>query len=214
MEVILDVVYLAPSSLAMTKPRVFAILLAAGSSDRLGFPKPLARFGEKTALEIAAANCRGLATPVFVLGSDAALVRRTIPRGARVVVNRRWRSGQLSSLLAGLRKVPRDAAFLIYPVDHPLLTRGIVRRLIGAFERRKASSSIVMPIFGRHAGHPILCSAEIRRELGRARMAREAVYREPSRILKVRMKTEAICKDFDSPSTYYECLRSFRLRRA
>jgi CTP:molybdopterin cytidylyltransferase MocA len=198
----------------MNKSRVFPILLAAGSAGRLGFPKPLARFGEKTALEIAVANCAGLAPPVVVLGSDANLVRPAVPRGLRVVIHQRWRRGQLSSLLAGLRKVPRDAAFLIYPVDHPLLTRAIVQRLVRAFERRKPRYAIVMPIFGRRPGHPVICEAEIRRELRRGDTAREVVYREPRRILKVRMKTAAVCRDFDSPATYFECLRSFPARRA
>src|SRR5713226_7237659 len=94
-EILSGVVYPAGCSLAMNKSRVFPILLAAGSSGRLGFPKPLAPFGEKTALEIAGANCAGRASPVVVLGSDAILVRPDGPGGLRGVINPGRRSGQI-----------------------------------------------------------------------------------------------------------------------
>ncbi len=194
----------------MKKAQIYPILLAAGSSGRLGFPKPLARFGDKTAVEIAVANCAGLAPPVVVLGSDAAQVRRAVPRGARVVINRRWRSGQLSSLLAGLRRVPRDAAFLIYPVDHPLLTRAIVQRLVRAFERRPRGKTIVMPMQRRQPGHPVICAAEIRDEMCRARTAREVVYRDTTRLLYVGVMTSAIRQEFADLASYLACLQRFR----
>src|SRR5258708_5149532 len=77
------VVYAARFLTEMRKRDLVPILLAAGSSDRLGFPRPLARFGNKTALEIAVENCAGLARPVVVLGNDAGEIRKGVPRGAR-----------------------------------------------------------------------------------------------------------------------------------
>ena len=198
----------------MKKPEIFPVLLAAGSSKGLGFPKPLARFGEQTALEIAVANCVGLATPVVVLGSDAAVVRCGVPRGACVVINRRWRSGQLSSLQAGLRKVPRDAAFLIYPVDLPLLTRSIVFRLVRVFEQRPKGKTIVMPVFRSHPGHPVICAAEIRHEMKRGRTAREVVYQDRERVCYVLVRASAVCQDFANPTSYLDCLKRFRAQKA
>jgi CTP:molybdopterin cytidylyltransferase MocA len=191
-------------------PRIFPVLLAAGSSVRLGFPKPLARFGGKTALEIAVANCAGLRPPVVVLGDQAGRILPGVPRGARVVIHRRWRAGQLSSLLAGLRQVPRGADFLVYPVDHPLLTRGLVKRLVAGFLRRGRRQKIVLPRRGRRVGHPVVFSAALRGELLRARTAREVVYRDRERIEYVRVRSAAIREDFDTPASYRRCLRQFR----
>ena len=139
-------------------------------------------------------------------------IRKGVPRGARTVIHRRWKLGQLSSLLAGLRRVPRDTAFLIYPVDHALLTREIVQRLVRAFVERPAGKVIVMPKFRRHPGHPVLCAPEIRDEMRRARTAREVVYRDKARVLYVKVSSFAICQDFFDPASYLACLKCFPRR--
>lgn len=182
----------------------------------------MAEFGGKSAVEVAVENCAGMERVIVVLGSEAGKVRRVVPRGARVVVNRKWREGQLSSLLAGLRYVPRRAAFMIYPVDQPLITRGLVKRLVSVFAARgraragKASGrakKIAMPRYRGKVGHPILCVGTLRRELENARSAREVVYRDPLRILFLPVRTEAIWMDFDSEETYRKCKKLFEKRR-
>lgn len=205
----------APVSVIKKKrtAQVVPILLAAGPSPRLPFPRALAPFGKKTALAIAVENCAGLAQPIVVLGRDAPRVRRVVPPGVRVVVNRRWRAGQLSSLLAALRHIVPGAAALIYPVDHPLLTAKIVRRLVIEYRRRRPNQTIVLPVFHRRFGHPVIFAPELRRELYRARTAREVVYRDPQRVRMVRFATPAIWLDFDSPASYRRCLRTFLRRR-
>jgi CTP:molybdopterin cytidylyltransferase MocA len=192
--------------------RIFPIILAAGGPGKLGFPKPLARFGDKTALQIAIENCAGIEAPIVVLGYRAVSVRKFLPVGARHVLNRNWRSGQLTSLLAGLRRVPRGAAFLLYPVDQPLLTRELVARLVKAFCARQVSQKIVMPRVGHRAGHPILCDGSLRDELRAAETAREVVYRDQSRIRFVRVSDQAIWDDFNSKASYRRCLWEYRLR--
>lgn len=190
--------------------RIVPILLAAGPSRHLPFPKALARFGTKTTLEIAVENCRSLGKPVVVLGCQAGRVRRAAPAGARVVVNRRWRKGQLSSLLAGLRQIPHDAPFLVYPIDHPLLATFVIRRICRAFARRKRSQMIVLPVFGGQVGHPAIFAPSLREELRRARSAREVVYRNPRRVKFVKVASAGILLDFDTPASYRRCLRDYR----
>jgi CTP:molybdopterin cytidylyltransferase MocA len=193
----------------MKHTKIVPIVLAAGSSQRFGFPKPLARFGQQTALEIAVKNCRELGRPIVVLGSDAAEVRKAMPRGVRAVLNRRWRRGQLSSLLAALRHVPKSADFAIYPVDHPLLTREIVMKLVRAFRTRPAVQAIVMPRFKRRPGHPVICAAVIRQELAKAKTAKMVVFRKPQRIRYVEVRSAGIYLDFATPETYVKCLQLF-----
>ena len=198
----------------MTREPIVPVILAAGSSAGLGFPRPLARFGRRTALDIAIANCAGLEHPIVVLGCDAARVRRHVPRRAIVVVNRRWRSGQLSSLLSGLRRARPGAALLLYPVDHPLLTRSIVSLLVRAYRARRAHQSIVMPRYHSHPGHPVIFAPEIRPEFKAAKTAREVTYRDPARIRHVTVSTAAVCTDFRTPETYRTCLARYQAARA
>lgn len=193
--------------------RIFPIVLAAGDQSHLGIPKPLALFDGRTAVAIAIENCAGLERPIVVLGYHARSVRPHVPPPARVVINRAWRKGQLSSLLAGLRLVPRGAPFLLYPVDQPLLTAPLIARLAKAFASRSTRQKIIMPRAGRRAGHPILCAGELRTELRAASTAREIVYRDQSRIRYVPVRSEAIWLDFDSPASYRRCLRLYRRRK-
>jgi CTP:molybdopterin cytidylyltransferase MocA len=190
--------------------KIVPIILAAGSAERLGFPQALARFGRRTALEIAVANCRGLARPIVVLGDRAEEIRKTAPRGVRVVVNRRWREGMLGSLLAALRHVPANAAFLIYPVDHPGIGRRLVERLSRAFAARKPGELIVMPRRGKRSGHPVIFGPELRRELHAARTAREVSYRDAARVRYVPVRSGAIFEDFDSPASYRRLMKKWR----
>jgi len=173
----------------------------------------LARFGERTALEIALENCTGLARPIVVLGHQAKRVRPVIPPGVRVVVHPGWRSGQLSSLRAGLRRVPEDSPFLLYPVDYPLLTPSVIRRLVKAFGRRSAQHKIIVPTFHGRGGHPVIFSPAVRGELTRARTAREVVRKDDGRVKFVPMETAAIEKDFDTPASYRSCRRAYLRQR-
>jgi CTP:molybdopterin cytidylyltransferase MocA len=196
---------------------IAAIILAAGPRRTLPFPKALAPFGNSTALERAlktCANAPGFAPVVVVLGSDAEeiLANWKPARGIIVVQNPDWREGQLSSLLAGLRRVPRRAAFLIYPVDYPLLFPGLLARLRWAYAHRYAGQQLVVPSMGNRDGHPVLVAPEMRWELARARTAREVVHRpdKQGRVLRVRVREGSIFRDFDSPGTYRQCLRLWR----
>lgn len=204
-----SLVYSAGSFRMAKHAKIVPIILAAGSSKNLGMPKPLAQFGPHTALSIAIENCQDLERPIVVLGCDAERVRPAVPPAARAVLNRRWREGQLSSLLCALARVPRSAAVLVYPVDHPLLERRIVKQLVREFRRRKAPEEIVMPRHERRFGHPVIISAELRNELSCAETTREVVYRFPERIRVFEADTSAIYEDFDSPKTYRKCLRKF-----
>jgi len=193
--------------------KIIPIILAAGSSQALPFPKALALFGSKTALEMAAENCSFLGRSLVVLGSDAERILPSVPKSAQVVTNRRWREGQLSSLLAALENLASDAAFLIYPVDHALIQRNTVEQLVRAFRARSASQEIVMPRNKGAYGHPVIVSAAVRPEFFTAQTAREAIYRVPERIRVLNVRTSSIFEDFHTPESYEECLRKFRARK-
>ena len=216
----------------MPTERVYPILLAAGPPRGLPFPKALAPFEGKTALGIAVEVCRsaaGLGAPIVVLGCQARRVktamrrlRLVIGRPAIVVVtNSRWRNGQITSLVAGMRRLPRDAAgFLLYPVDYPLVRARLVDRLLRRFYRRGAGQQIVAPAIGPRTGHPILVARalipEFRACERRGGTAREVIYRktQPDRMARVAVRDRAIHVDFDSQASYQRCLRALRRQSA
>jgi CTP:molybdopterin cytidylyltransferase MocA len=200
--------------LAMRKTeKIVPIILAAGGSNRLPFPKPLAMFGGNTALSIAVKNCQGLERPLVVLGCDAERVRPAVPRAAQIVMNPGWRRGQLSSLRRALKQISADSAFLIYPVDHPLLKRKTIQQLVRAFRTRNESQEIAVPRRGSVCGHPAIVSGKLRREFFKSKTARDVIYRVPARVQAIEVHTRAIFADFDTQESYRRCLRKFKARK-
>ncbi len=102
---------------------------------------------------------------------------------------------------------------MVYPVDHPLLRRATVNGLVRAFYRRRKAEQIVMPRHNNRLGHPIIVSAALRGEFFSSKTAREIVYRDPMRNLVLRVRTSAIYQDFDTPSSYRDCVRKFLASR-
>jgi FO synthase len=190
---------------------IVPIILAAGPSG-LGLPKALARFGGKTALEIAVENCASLEAPVVVLGSGAQRVRPFVPARARVVVNANWRAGQMSSLRVALAGIAPAADFMLYPVDYPLLTRPVIAKLAAAFRVRSAGQAIAIPRDKRRGGHPVIFASELRAEVEQSGTAREVVYRDAARLKVVPVATDAIWRDLDSPAAFRACVREYEKR--
>ena len=190
---------------------IFPIILAAGPAPRLGYPHALAELGGRTALAIAVENClrAKLKAPIVVLGSQSVRVRATVPRGARVVTNQWWKRGMLTSIRAGLRRVPPGGAFLLYPVDLPLLTPAILRQVVWAFRQRKTGQSIVSPVHRGRLGHPVIFAPEVRRELDYVCTARELVEKDPQRVVLVKVKSPAIYTDFRTPADVRRLQRKF-----
>src|SRR5438128_693723 len=118
-------------------PVISGILLAAGSSFRMGSPKALLKIKDKTFVEHLAGILRagGIEDVVIVLGADADLIRPSLGWfSGTVVVNADWEQGQLTSIIAGLQAASNPAGAMICPVDHPLITTPLVADLCKVFE--------------------------------------------------------------------------------
>jgi molybdenum cofactor cytidylyltransferase len=81
---------------------------------------------------------------IVVLGSDAETLQEAIAASrARIVVNQAWAEGMSSSIRCGLRELEAatgdktDAAIFML-CDQPLITSVIVRRLVDAYDSRRA----------------------------------------------------------------------------
>lgn len=201
----------------MSAPLIVPIILAAGPAPRLGYPAALAEFGRRTALEIAVHNClrAGLRNPVVVLGAQALWVYAAVPSSARVVTNHYWQNGMMTSIRAGLRRVAPSAAFLLYPVDLPLLTPAVVREVVDVYREAWRATAIVLPVHRGRAGHPVIFAGGLRNEFLYARTAREVVERSASRVKQVCVESPAIYADFATPAELQRLQRIFarRVRR-
>ena len=80
---------------------ISAVVLAAGTSSRMGEPKPLVPLGDRPLLSRVLESVHGSRVEdiVLVLGDSAARVQRELPmEGVTVVENASYRDGMSSSL--------------------------------------------------------------------------------------------------------------------
>jgi len=146
-----------------------AVVLAAGSSSRMGAPKQLLRLDDRPLLEHVLYNIRDskVRDMIVVLGGSAEAVQREIDlRDVRVVVNENYQQGMGTSLKAGISAVAPDAdSALIILADQPFVRSATLDALIA--EHRRSKAEIVIPTFRGFRGNPVLLDRSVFPELTR-----------------------------------------------
>jgi CTP:molybdopterin cytidylyltransferase MocA len=110
------------------------LVLAAGASSRMGYPKALLPTPANVPLAVhqmrllRAAGCPRVAV---VLGAHAESIAKKITDG-EVIQHAGWAAGRLTSLQAGLRALPGYDGYLILPVDTVGLQVETLARLLTA----------------------------------------------------------------------------------
>lgn len=137
-----------------------AIVLAAGSSSRLGSPKQLVELDGRPMLEtvVAAVAAWPVDEVVVVLGSAAEEILEAVDLGdATVVVNEGWDEGIASSIRVGLDVLTRDPSWervFIVLGDQPRIPTDIPERLLTVAE--DSHRPAVVPVYRYERGNPVL----------------------------------------------------------
>ena len=183
---------------------VEAILLAAGESRRMGFPKPLLRLGSRTFVEVLiAAILPNVARLIVVVGAHGSAVREAIPAdpGILVVDNPGYLRGQLSSIKAALPHVgPRASGALIHLADHPMVHAATFAAVIEGY--RRLGKPIAIARHQGRRGHPVVFARELFGELAAApdeQGARVVVAADPARVAYVDVDDPGVLTDLDTP---------------
>ena len=132
---------------------LWCVLLAAGGSLRLGYPKQLVRAPVRP-LMLRAMDAAQSVVPgrvLVVLGAHSLRLRALLARnyaGIPVVKNADWQDGIAGSLVAGVSAVPREArGVLVLLSDQPDLRAASLQRLVDAWQRRPGQ-----PVAAGYAG--------------------------------------------------------------
>jgi len=150
--------------------RSAGVVLAAGSSRRMGRPKQLLDFGGRPLLEVVVgrANDSQLDEVLVVLGAQLDEIRARIDFGrARIVVNQDHASGMASSIRAGLSALDADVEAAIVILGDQPDGAGRIDRLL-ELERESGLPAAALS-FGGLLHPPVL----LRRELWGDLMALE-----------------------------------------
>lgn len=137
---------------------IAGLILAAGESRRMGFPKALLPYGSETFLDTLIGLFSTRCYPVIVvLGAGAETIRARAARPATFVVNANYARGMTTSLQCGLQAVPPDTEGVLFTlVDHPSVTPATVDALLAA-----PRPLVRVPRFGEDRGHPIWFSRDL-----------------------------------------------------
>ena len=192
---------------------VYAIVLAAGESKRMGALKQILPFGKSTVIEtiITSLLKSSVDRVMVVAGYKASDVREVLKESeVEIRVNENYKKGMLSSIKCGVSAFPQDAeAFLICLCDQPGIRPENIDVLIDSY--RKSGKGIIIPTYKGKRGHPVIFDRKyideilgLNEEDGELR---EVVWKNSKDILEVEIKNSAVVEDMDYMEDYKELVR-------
>jgi molybdenum cofactor cytidylyltransferase len=167
------------------------IILAGGSSSRLGKPKQNLIYNDKTLLQnaIDAANA-SLGKPVLVvLGAKADVIKPTIESfPVKILHNQNWQEGMASSIRLGITEIkkiePKVTSLILTLCDQPFVDAALINKLIQC----KSEKGVVASAYNDTLGVPVLFDASYFDELLQLKGdegAKKLLLKYPDDIVKI-----------------------------
>lgn len=180
----------------MELPRIECVILAAGSSIRLGRDKALIQVGNSTLVGWLAERVsnRGVDVTVVANETNIANISTEIP-GSSVVENVEPQKGRTGSLKVGISSIDfakgQNYRLLVVPVDRPGFSDSTLQRLLD-------SEQSCCPMRDGKGGHPLLLSPV---DVGRVRESPEdSPLREIVEPVRFEVFDETLHLNIDTPA--------------
>ncbi len=193
-----------------------AIILAAGESSRMGKPKMMLPFGEKSIIEtvIMQSNMARSSKTYVVLGSGEDAIRNTIKdQDAEIVFNQEYKKGMLSSVQKGLKSLPETTeAVMVLLGDQPMIGTQIMDSMIARY--KQTEKNIIIASYQGKRGHPILIgSGHFKKILGFSsdQSLRDLLDLYPEDIEDLETENPEILRDIDTQQDYQNELKQQRI---
>ena len=135
-----------------------AIILAAGESTRMGFPKQLAEYKGNTILETVVETVSSyIENTVVVLGHENETLTEKINfKNSTILINENWEEGIVSSIRTGLfylNSAKNIDGVLIFMGDQPAINDDVIKKLL---EVQHDEDEVVVPQYRYETGYPVL----------------------------------------------------------
>lgn len=188
-------------------PNVAAVILAAGSSERMGKVKQLLPVrGQPMVRSVTETVCAaGFAQVIVVVGAYAGRIAPTLTGlPITIVVNKEWSQGLSTSVRAGLDAIqPTSRAAVMVLADQPMLPAELLRSLVRRYQATQAP--IVAPYHAGLRSNPVLFDRslfgellELKGDIG----ARTIIARYKDAIARVEVHDAFASLDVDTPQDY------------
>jgi len=192
--------------------KISAIILAAGTSSRMGFLKQTANIKGKSLLELVLDKVRKFPFHeiIIVLGYKHEEVMKTLKlEYEKVVINEEYEKGMSSSLKKGVLNISKDSeAFAIFLADMPLIKEKSIEKVINEFNER--SCLIVAPIFNKVIGHPVIFHRNLIPEIINLEGdigAKKVIEKYKDEACFIEIDDEGVLIDIDTPKDLEEVLK-------
>jgi molybdenum cofactor cytidylyltransferase len=217
--------FLSGAFMLSTSSQTAAIILAAGTSSRMGQNrhKLLLPLGDQPVLAhvLSAARASQARPILLVLGYQALEIRTQLSsylNAITLVENTDYRQGMSSSLHAGLRSLqvlaPTIDSALILLGDQPLLNATIIDTLIST--RQTTLAPIVAPIYDGQRGNPVLFAASLFPELLQVtgdEGGRQVVTKHRQEIKTLELGSHLPAYDVDTWEAYQQVVELWQQQR-
>jgi molybdenum cofactor cytidylyltransferase len=203
---------------------VSGILLSAGESKRMGQPKALLKFGERSNIEnlLDEYLSSQLDKVIVVTGFNGESLKKFIEKKTKdnllkksadykevkklkVVINEHYNLGMFSSIQKGIAEISRGG-ILIGIVDNPFTNSTVIDELIENF----SGGEIVIPDYHGKGGHPVIIPFSLREEILNANPEKTSLKDVFSchldMIKRIKFEDQTITFDMDTVEDYNRLL--------
>ncbi len=189
---------------------IAAVVLAAGSSSRMGEPKQLLRIGAQSLVRriVEEAVASHVSKTIVVIGSEAGAVRAELSAlPISLIENPRWSEGIGTSIAAGVEAANGCDAVVILACDQPDVSAATINSLVA--EHHRTQKPIIASAYSDTLGIPALFAREYfaaLRELPPEEGAKRVILAHPASVAAVAFAAGAV--DLDTRADYARFLTS------
>ena len=169
----------------------------------MGQPKALLKIGDRNFVEQISYNLwmAGISPIYLVLGANAEEIWRQLsPVREKIIINREWENGQISSLQCALKKIwHKSEALMVCLVDTPLIKAETYQKLVQSW--KSMQGNIIIPQYKGKHGHPVIFDHRFFPDLMLAPLnegAHWVTHRHPESIIHVDVEDEGMVQDIDT----------------
>lgn len=181
-----------------------AIIMASGSSRRMGENKLLLDYGGKTLIENVLDKVSGCCfNDIILVARDKRVIDAGNSRGIKVVKNERAELGQSESIKLGIVNSKEADGYAFFTGDQPLMNIKTIKYLVKCFEI--TGERIVVPFFGEKRGTPVIFPGKFKEELlllTGDMGGRELIARHKDAVSFIEVKSELLLFDIDTLEDY------------
>ncbi len=143
------------------------IILAAGKSERLGFPKLSLKFDEcNTFIEYIIHEYLQCCKEIIVVVNESSYGylkgnKVILPDEVKIVINEYPEWHRFYSLKLGVQKLSEKIPVVFHNVDNPFVNKEVLNKLMSCLDK----AQYIIPEHEGRSGHPVLLSANIVKDI-------------------------------------------------